>query len=147
MLSIIRPLTEEYSKLKKGDVLLSQDSVPISCNGTIKYRNYERISFQHLSRCKFVGETTKFEILRDGKKMEVCVKLSLTPQLVAKHLYYEKYPTYFIAQGFVFTKLSRPFLSDTFGVAWSKNCPLELAELAIRGQKEEEDQEIVVLGY
>jgi hypothetical protein len=45
---------------QEGDVVTEVDGVPIADDGTIAFRNEERVEFAHIIRSKHVGEPRAF---------------------------------------------------------------------------------------
>jgi hypothetical protein len=81
------PLSDATKKLKHFDVILAADGVPITDDGTVEFRNEERISFRYLFMNKFVGESCKLSVLRDSKVIGVDVELTPSNFLVPVNLY------------------------------------------------------------
>ena len=50
--------------------------------GTVPFRRFERIAFHHLIVSKFVGETCKLTLLRQGKLLEFTIPLARRKALV-----------------------------------------------------------------
>nr|CAB3461459.1 unnamed protein product [Digitaria exilis] len=75
LVSRINPLSDAFRILKKDDILLEFDGVPIANDGTVPFRNRERITFDHLVSMKKPGETAVLKVLRDGKEQELSVIL------------------------------------------------------------------------
>lgn len=125
--------------LKAGDVILSVDGKKIMNNGNIRTPNGENRFFTTVIDSKQMGESVNFELLRDGKKIDVkyypakyCDKIE--PKL------YEKLPSMFMIGGLVFTKLSFSYLDE-----WTKSAPpYELTE-EVGKDRESADSELVVL--
>jgi S1-C subfamily serine protease len=73
LVSRINPLSDAHRVLKKDDILLEFDGVPIANDGTVPFRNRERITFDHLVSMKKPGEMAVLKVLRDGKEHELNV--------------------------------------------------------------------------
>jgi hypothetical protein len=109
----------------------------------------DRISFQHLITSKEAGSKVKFEIWRDGKKQKLDITTTNfdgTDMLVP---YYEhKEPEYIVTAGFVFQKMTRPYLS-IWGDGWAGKVPSHLyhyyRDSAFKPSEERSD--IVILSY
>lgn len=54
--------------LQEDDVIIAIDNVPIADDGTIFFRRGERLNFRYLEKLKFVGDTVKLTIVRQGNK-------------------------------------------------------------------------------
>lgn len=52
----IDPLAPAHSVLKENDVVMEIDSVPIADDGTVEFRNEERVEFSHIVRAKHIGQ-------------------------------------------------------------------------------------------
>lgn len=70
------PFTAATGKIFEDDVLLSVDGEKIGSDGTVKFRENERIPWRYLYRRRNVGETCKVEVLRNRKITFVDIKLS-----------------------------------------------------------------------
>ena len=51
----IDPLAPASDVLKENDVVMEIDSVPIADDGTVEFRNEERVEFSHIVRAKHIG--------------------------------------------------------------------------------------------
>ncbi|KAK9141420.1 hypothetical protein Scep_011101 [Stephania cephalantha] len=71
----INPLSDAYTKLNKDDIILAFDGVPIANDGTVPFRNRERITFDHLVSMKKPNETARVTVLRDGAVREFIIIL------------------------------------------------------------------------
>jgi hypothetical protein len=63
----LEPVSAAPANLQKDDVLLSFDGVEIANDGTVEFRNDQRMSFHYLVSDKFTGETAQITYLRAGK--------------------------------------------------------------------------------
>ena len=52
----IDPLAPASGVLKENDVVMEIDSVPIADDGTVEFRNEERVEFSHIVRAKHIGK-------------------------------------------------------------------------------------------
>jgi len=145
LVSHILPLSKAADTLKRDDVLMSVDGVPIANDGTIRFRGIERIFFDYLFVHKFVGDSVRCRVLRDAKEKEVDVVLSAGDRLVPPRSPLE-YPSYFVYAGLVFVRLTQSYLME-FGEEWWNHCPRSLLQLAIHGQLQYPDEEVVVLSH
>ncbi|PNT71253.1 hypothetical protein BRADI_2g25260v3 [Brachypodium distachyon] len=75
LVSRINPLSDAYKILRKDDILLEFDGVPVANDGTVPFRNRERITFDHLVSMKKPEEIAVLKVLRDGKEHELTVTL------------------------------------------------------------------------
>ena len=53
----IDPLAPAHDVLKENDVVMEIDKVPIADDGTVEFRNEERVEFSHIVRAKHIGMT------------------------------------------------------------------------------------------
>lgn len=53
----IDPLAPAHDVLKENDVVMEIDKVPIADDGTVEFRNEERVEFSHIVRAKHIGKT------------------------------------------------------------------------------------------
>lgn len=51
----IDPLAPAHNVLKENDVVTEIDRVPIADDGTVEFRNEERVEFSHIVRAKHIG--------------------------------------------------------------------------------------------
>ena len=51
----IDPLAPAHHVLKENDVVIEIDKVPIADDGTVEFRNEERVEFSHIVRAKHIG--------------------------------------------------------------------------------------------
>jgi S1-C subfamily serine protease len=121
--------------LKEGDVLCSLDGVKIADNGTIPFREGERLYFSHLLIKHQMGEKAVVEVLREGKPLKLEMTLKPFESLVLKPEY-DKRPSYYIFAGFVFSPLSYNYLRVWgWGDAASRFKQLYESGLPTAGQK------------
>jgi hypothetical protein len=92
--------------LRKGDVLLEFDGVPIANDGTVHFRQRERIFFTTLVTLKPTGSPAHLKVLRDGTELEYDVVIAPLEALVPVHKY-DQLPSYFIYAGLVFVPLTQ----------------------------------------
>jgi len=138
------PLSDAYKVLKKRDVIISVDGVPVSDDGTIQFRKHERLSFKYLLTKKFVDDVCKIRILRDGKEKNVKVKIVKKQHLVPRHLY-DKRPSYYLIAGLCFTVLSEDYLKSEYGKTWMCKAPIRFVKQCLYGKKTSADEQVVVL--
>ena len=115
--------------IKSGDVLLAIDGVEIGNDVTIPFRPGERLAFSHLISTKFVGDTVRLSILRDGAVKTATAALQPPARLAPVHLSGSP-PSYAVWGGLCFLPLSLPFLRSEFGKDYEWEAPLRLLELA-----------------
>ncbi|XP_057470887.1 protease Do-like 10, mitochondrial isoform X1 [Actinidia eriantha] len=139
----INPLSDAHKVLKKDDILLTFDGVPIANDGTVPFRSRERITFDHLVSMKIPNETANVKVLRNGEEHEFNISLRPLQPLVPVHQY-DQLPSYFIFAGLVFVPLSEPYLHE-YGVDWYNNSPRQLCELALRKLPRKAGEQLVIL--
>ncbi|KAK4261617.1 hypothetical protein QN277_004587 [Acacia crassicarpa] len=143
LVSKINPLSDAYKILKKDDVILAFDGVPIANDGTVPFRNRERITFDHLVSMKQPNEKAVVKVLRNGEEHEFSIILRPLQPLVPVHQF-DKLPSYYIFAGLVFVPLTQPFLHE-FGEDWYNTSPRRLCERALRELPKKANQQLVIL--
>ncbi|KAF5203120.1 Protease do-like 10 protein [Thalictrum thalictroides] len=143
LVSKINPLSDAHRILKKDDIILAFDGVPIANDGTVPFRNRERITFDHLVSMKKPNETAKIRVLRGGIEYEFTVTLQPLQPLVPVHQF-DKLPSYFIFAGFVFIPLTQPYLHE-YGEDWYNTSPRRLCERALRELPSKAGEQFVIL--
>ncbi|CAF1338077.1 unnamed protein product [Adineta steineri] len=144
LVTSVEPACVFTKVLKKEDVITAIDDKPIADDGTIYFRRGERLSFVHLLKLKFVGETATFRIIRQGQEITLTSSLDKTPALVPWHSH-DKCPEYLIYAGIVFTVLTRFFLYEWSKDVWDEKAPKHLVSLACNGALQELTQQIVII--
>jgi S1-C subfamily serine protease len=95
--------------VKEGDVLLSIDDRSIFSNGYVEMDG-RRVQMAEVVERKFLGDTVRLKILRQGQTKEVLVKLkTLWPYLLQANRH-DVQPRYVVFGGLVFQPLSSGFL-------------------------------------
>ncbi|CAA7055811.1 unnamed protein product [Microthlaspi erraticum] len=143
LISRINPLSDAHRILKKDDVILAFDGVPIANDGTVHFRNKERITFDHLVSMKKPDETALLKVLREGKEHEFSITLRPLQPLVPVHQF-DQLPSYYIFAGFVFIPLTQPYLHE-YGEDWYNISPRRLCERALRDIPKKAGQELVIV--
>eukprot|EP01018_Ginkgo_biloba_P002689 Gb_08262 [translate_table: standard] len=143
LVSKINPLSDSHEVLKKDDVIIAFDGVPIANDGTVHFRNRERITFDHLVSMKKAGETGAVRVLRDGVQHEFNINLGPLQTLVPVHQF-DKLPSYFIFAGLVFTPLTQPYLHE-YGDDWYNTSPRRLCERALTAMPKKHGEQLVIL--
>lgn len=135
-----------FQVLREGDVVTAIEGISISNAGTVPYIFGERISFHHVISNKFVGDSVRFQVLRQGKSMQITYKLGEVGEnlLVPVHER-QRRPEYYIIAGLVFIALSEPYLIAEYGDKWDLRAPVRLVERLMYGSKERKDEQIVIL--
>lgn len=149
VINSIHHLSPCYNILQRNDVLLAIDGNPIASDGTIHFRNNERIGFDYLISLKYIHDTVRITYLRriddshDNSNTnliekyktkykyvikEIDITLRSIPSLVRSHGY-DDIASYYVLLGIVFTPLTMAFLK-VFGTNWYNNAPRSLVTLA-----------------
>lgn len=67
LVSFVEPTSDAHGKIQKGDVILQIEGTSISNDGTVPFRNRERITFDYLILKKYIGDMCNLKLWRDGK--------------------------------------------------------------------------------
>jgi hypothetical protein len=114
-------------ELRQGDCILSIDKNTLDPYGKFTDPLFEKIIYHHLISGHTVGDTIKFVVWRDGKKLKLDVKAkTINPSDMLVDFYeYDKQPEYIVTAGYVIQKLTRPYLK-IWGDNWQGKCPPHL---------------------
>mmetsp|Transcript_7364 Transcript_7364/g.17959 ORF Transcript_7364/g.17959 Transcript_7364/m.17959 type:complete len:255 (+) Transcript_7364:2-766(+) len=104
------PLSNAGKVLKPCDVLLEIDGKAIAPDGTVEFRDRERVSCAHVYKSKYIGDEVQLVYSRDGKIIKDTIKADIAEYLVPDHLW-DKKTSYYIYAGLVFTILSVPYVN------------------------------------
>ncbi|KAH7685121.1 Peptidase Do protein [Dioscorea alata] len=143
LVSKVNPLSDAHKVLKKDDIVLAFDGVPIANDGTVPFRNRERITFDHLVSMKKPEEKATLTVLREGVEHEFNITLRPLQPLVPVHQF-EKLPSYYIFAGLVFVPLTQPYLHE-YGEDWYNTSPRRLCERALRELPKKAGEQLIVL--
>ncbi|XVE99150.1 hypothetical protein REPUB_Repub03eG0172600 [Reevesia pubescens] len=143
LVSKINPLSDAHRVLKKDDIILEFDGVPIANDGTVPFRNRERITFDHLVSMKKPNETAIVKVLRNGEEHAFTITLRPLQPLVPVHQF-DKLPSYYIFAGLVFVPLTQPYLHE-YGEDWYNTSPRRLCERALREVPKKAGEQLVIL--
>lgn len=118
----------ELAGLRKGDVILSVNGIPLDQDGHYEDPDHGRITFSHLTNTLTPPNTVvPVTILRDGKKSDLAVTmrpLDRSKSVIPSH-HSDSPPGYLVAGGLVFIELSRAYLRE-WGPNWSSTAPQRL---------------------
>jgi len=129
-----------WGVILEGDVLMALDGIPVAYDGTIPFRGGERLEMSHAVSMHKVGDTLKVSILREGKTLELQLKLKDYVSLV-EGPFYDVRPSYYIFAGLVFTPLTKNYTN-----AWSwKEVPENLQHYLLFGWPSPERKQVVLL--
>eukprot|EP00672_Neobodo_designis_P011781 CAMPEP_0174880560 /NCGR_PEP_ID=MMETSP1114-20130205/83822_1 /TAXON_ID=312471 /ORGANISM="Neobodo designis, Strain CCAP 1951/1" /LENGTH=631 /DNA_ID=CAMNT_0016115955 /DNA_START=71 /DNA_END=1964 /DNA_ORIENTATION=+ len=115
--------------LKVGDVICRVNGMAIADDGTVQWKNDQRVSFSHFVRSTRPGDTFELEVLRGGESMTLTVPAKVPFSIVPNHTYSDKYLEqlpYRVFGGCVFTELTMGFLLEWGDPDWFNNAPRHL---------------------
>ncbi len=141
MITKLPPAVEALKLLQENDVVMAIDGVPIANDATVPFRDGEVIFFGELIWRKYLGDTSRLTILRDGRQLDVDFKLLRLPRLVRDRSF-DRAPTYYFIGGMVFVPLSINYLDEW--EEWYQG-PIELVSYVLDNQPTPELEEVVVL--
>ncbi|GIL46280.1 hypothetical protein Vafri_3303, partial [Volvox africanus] len=143
------PLSAAHGTVQKNDVILEVDGVSIADDGTVEFREDERLEFTHIIRAKHIDERIHLKLLRDGQELCVSYLLKAKDHLVPVLDAVDAVPSYLIVGGLVFAPLSSPFLEMVFGGGGgrrSRRADIPVPVLAALNQnKVRKGQQVVLL--
>jgi len=107
-----------FSKvLKKDDIITAIDGHKIESDGTVEFRDYQYTHFKYYIDMHQYGEEVTLDILRNGEKIKLTVKLPAQKSENNNNIYskleYDKMPTYFMLGGYVFVPLTQNILNTS----------------------------------
>ena len=127
--------------LKKDDIITAIDGHKIESDGTVSFRENQYTHFKYYIDLHQYGEEVELDILREGKKISVKVKLTTeknSERSSFADFEYDKMPTYFMLGGYVFTPLTQNLLNASN----QPNLPLRYGATKFPTQ---DNQEIIIL--
>ncbi len=128
VVSAVPALSAFAGHLRPRDIILSIDDFEIESDGSYLDPAYGHLPFGNLStRGKFAGDTSTFEIWRDGKTLSVALALpeaSYADTLVPDRVF-DRRPEYALAGGLVFQPLTADYLRS-WGAEWRRSAPFRL---------------------
>ncbi|MHC4469721.1 MAG: S1C family serine protease [Planctomycetota bacterium] len=96
--------------IQRNDVLHAVDEYKVENDGTVKVGE-EFLELSYVVEGKHVGDTVTLKIRRDGKPMEVPVKLKIWKVKMQPGTEYEKKPEFLVLGGYVFVPLTSNYTS------------------------------------
>lgn len=113
-ISEVAALSSVKGILKVGDVILKIDSYDIAENGTIEFRKGNRLDYSYAYKKKFIGDSVRVTVYRDGKKISRDVKLtkSLKDLTYASVREFNKEPVFLIKSGIFFQPINFNLFTD-----------------------------------
>ena len=129
-----------------GDIVLAIDGFDVANDGTVPFRESERISFAYLVDQKQINGAIRVRLLREEREIDLEIPLNVPGELLPfiPRIRYETPATYYITAGLVFTPLTKNYLSVWSG--WAK-VPLRLKQYynEMRAPENEHRKEVIVL--
>jgi hypothetical protein len=142
----VAPGSPAEGLVRAGDVIMAIDGHDIANNATVEFRPRERTSMNYYTEMHQIGESETLTILRDGKEMEV--RIRLTDRVGANQLVplerYDARPDYYIFGGLVFTPLTVNYLKN-WGDGWLNSAPTNLINTYLFEPLREEGEQAVIL--
>lgn len=125
---VIKGGPADKAGLKTGDVVLAANDKPLDQDGNYDDPEFGRIAFSHITNTiAHPGDTVDFRIFREGKILNVPVKMEARDRskILSESYVVDRAPRYVILGGMVFMELSRPYLQE-WGGDWPKEAPQRL---------------------
>jgi hypothetical protein len=97
-------------RLQPGDVLLSIDGLPIASDGTVNMEG-EPVEMAEVVERKFKGERVEFEVLREGKPIQVTIPLTHPWPFTLQANAYNQNPRFVVFGGLVFQPVDANFIA------------------------------------
>lgn len=107
----VAPFSSADELLQEGDVILELDGVPVGSDGTVPFRDRERVDMSYVINAKHVGDEVAVKYLRGGKISTLKITLKRFADLVPIANSYQK-PSYYIYGGLGFTVLSTDLMNE-----------------------------------
>lgn len=107
----LQPDSGASEVLRVDDVLLQIGTYPVASDATMLYQG-NRVSANVAFQFAQSGETVPLKVWRDGKELEVSLKMKSSTDEQAEGNQYDVLPRYYVFGGLVFTPLSRDYLRD-----------------------------------
>lgn len=115
MITAMDKLSAATSRLRKEDVILAIDGIPLNNDGTVNINPMKNVDYNYLINRAELGDTLKFKVLRNGYVQNVDITLTnnigATRMLMPQE--YGKQPTYYISSGIVFQPVTLNYMMDT----------------------------------
>ncbi|MHC4547706.1 MAG: S1C family serine protease [Planctomycetota bacterium] len=103
------PYASTVGNLRRNDVLHRIDGIPIENDGTIKVDG-EFFEFTHVVENKQIGDTVTLTVRREGKVIEVPIKLKGWDALMSPAIAYDERPDYLFYGGHLFVPVTTNYL-------------------------------------
>lgn len=131
--------SSSWAVLKEGDALVKLDGVKIGNDGTIPFRDDERIDYSDIVSRRQVGETLDAVVTREGREQVVKVQLKPSIDLVPGPRYDAK-PSYVIVGGLVFMPLTDELIA-------ARGADYRVRSLSADGAPTPDRTQVVVLSH
>ncbi|MCO6476996.1 MAG: trypsin-like peptidase domain-containing protein [Phaeodactylibacter sp.] len=128
----VLPYSSLSGILQNNDVLLAINGYPIGIDGSIEFRQQERVSYNYVLENTDFGEGLSIKFLRNGQALEKKARLKepAAEPVIANYSSITP-PTYHITSGFIFEKLSINYLNKyTRSFFNRKDAPYQLLSIA-----------------
>ena len=129
-----------WGVLEEDDVLLAIDTVNVNNDGTVRFRENEKLDYADLITRRQVGENLDIRVLRHGKEMSLSMRLVGWSKPLVPGPQYDVLPTYYIFAGLVFQPLSYDYINDY--VMLLGDPPVEFTNLYLYGEASDGHMEI-----
>lgn len=132
------------STLEENDIILKIDSYNIANDGSIKFRQRERIDMDYCLANHQIGEKMEFQILRNNVVRNISIKATNDKIFQVPREQYDINSKYYIFGGLVFCPLTANYL-QLWGENWEYEAPVEYLYLYRTGFWKKNLQEYVYL--
>ncbi|EPR63244.1 trypsin domain-containing protein [Toxoplasma gondii GAB2-2007-GAL-DOM2] len=132
--------------LQKGDILLEIGGKRIASDGTVAFRNGERILFTWILSQMFVGDRCSVKLLRQNRERRESFSVGKLNLLVPANSDLRR-PQYLIVGGLVFVPLSEPFLKSEYGEDFESRAPVRLLDKWQHGFQSFPGEQFVLLSH
>ena len=98
--------------LKKNDVILAIEGNALNSYGRYEDQKYGQIMYHHLITSRAAGDKVRLDVLRGGRMqvIDTAVKNFDVSEMVVPYYEYSKQPEFTVVGGYVFQRLTRPYL-------------------------------------
>ncbi len=133
-----------YGFIQKDDVIVEVDGISTANDGTIKLNKDIRLAATYLVRSHYLGETLKFGVIRDKKKIDISMPLKPNVQLIPK--VHDKKPSYYIFGGLILMPLTKNYLMERGRKWYYLKAPPYLRATEESQYPTEKTRELVIIG-
>lgn len=143
LITRLPPLEKDKNIFLENDVILEIDGIKVANDGTVPFRENEIMFFGNLIWEKYIGDTSKFKVLRKGEEVDLSYKLSRLEKLVPQR-FFDKYPSFYVIGGLLFVPLTQNYI-DSWGSPWWNKAPRELVNYAFDGEISSKRKQVIIL--